>query len=414
MKLLPILEKYDTVLLDQISADKVDEAITLRLPQSVIIQEIISALSSQSYISNKILYGKPPTFGILNLILQSPDFMAEVEGFRAKVLDYVRELSARAAENKTSQEKNQQLYIKILRKAWENDSQIDKSEAHILELVKQELGIWDREHFALMHDESILSLWDVDQEYYLARNQLLTTGILLTYENTYVIADEVAAQIRKAFGIEIMDDSYKRLLNSLTNEDLSLALNYYQLNVGGPKDAKVERLMNSLMPPTEILGLFHLESLRELCRRETIQVGGSKNMVIANIIQFFDEDKDLHLEQIDKPEPNIIPEPEIREMGNEIYAKVLMNLTGQQLYDILYQSLLMTSGSKDEKVRRILDSPWSERSVFNHLRKDDLAQLCRKFSLLSSGSKQELVGRVLEYIPLVSPVEYLVRLIILA
>ena len=102
MKLLHILEKYDTVLLDQISSDKVDEAITLRLPQSVVVQEIISALSSQSYISNKILYGKPPTLKSSNLVLQSPDFMVEVEGFRAKVLDYIRELSTRAAENRAS------------------------------------------------------------------------------------------------------------------------------------------------------------------------------------------------------------------------------------------------------------------------------------------------------------------------
>jgi len=59
MKLVDILEKFDTALLDQISADKIDEAINLRLPRPVIIQEIVSALSSQSYISNKILYGKP-------------------------------------------------------------------------------------------------------------------------------------------------------------------------------------------------------------------------------------------------------------------------------------------------------------------------------------------------------------------
>ena len=72
MKLIHILEKYDTALLDQISADKVDEAISLRLPQPVIIQEIISALSSQSYIANKILYCKPPAFAILNLIFYSP------------------------------------------------------------------------------------------------------------------------------------------------------------------------------------------------------------------------------------------------------------------------------------------------------------------------------------------------------
>jgi hypothetical protein len=35
MKLVTILEKYDTILLDQISSDKVDETISLRLPRPV-------------------------------------------------------------------------------------------------------------------------------------------------------------------------------------------------------------------------------------------------------------------------------------------------------------------------------------------------------------------------------------------
>lgn len=399
MKLHHILEKYDTTLLDQISADKIDEAINLRLPMTVIIQEIISALSSQSYISNKIVYGKPPTFAILNLILQSEGYMVDVEHFREKVLHYVNELTKRSGHNKVSEVKNPQLYVKILRKAWENDGQIDKSEAHILEVVKHELGIWDREHFTLMHDESIIKLWDIDQEYYNARNLLLTSGIILTHENKYIIADEVAIQIRKALGIDIMDDSYKRLLNSLSREDLTFALSQNQLNVSGTKEVMIERLLNSLIPPADILNLFHLESLRDLCRRENIHVSGVKNTVIANIIQFFDEDHDLQLNVEEEPLPAEPLIPEVREMDQDIYVKLLMNLTGQQLYDILFQNALMTSGTKEDKVKRILECHLSERSVFNHLRKDDLSQLCRKFILPLSGSKQELVDRLLDYDP---------------
>jgi hypothetical protein len=401
MKLLSILEGYETSLLDKLSADKVDVAISLRLPQPVIVQEIISALSSQSYISDKILYARPPAFAILNLILQSPSFMVDVEGFRAEVLEYIKELSSRAAQAKSWQEKNPKLYIKILKRAWENDGLIDKSEANILELVKVELGIWDREHFTLMHDPSILSLWDIEQEYYLARNFLLATGIILTHDNKYIIADEVATQIRKTFGVELMDDSYKRLLSSLNRDALVQALMYYDLNISGLKDVMIGRLLNCLIPPADILGLFHLESLRELCRQENIQSSGAKNTVIANIIQFFDEGMDLRLNQTEDPIPTVPPEPEVREMLSDVYSKVLMNLTGQQLYDILHQNAMMTSGSKEEKVKRILDSYKSERSTFNFLRKEDLTQLCRKLTLPVSGAKQELVDRILDYVPIV-------------
>jgi hypothetical protein len=95
MKLADILEKYDTVLLDQISSDKVDETISLRLPRPVIIQEIVTALSSLSYISEKIGYAKPPNYAILDLILHAPDYTVEVEDFRDKVLEHVSQLTAK-------------------------------------------------------------------------------------------------------------------------------------------------------------------------------------------------------------------------------------------------------------------------------------------------------------------------------
>jgi hypothetical protein len=397
MLLSHVLASYDTILLDQIAADKIDETINLRLPQPIIIQEIVSALSSQSYISNKILYSKPPSFAMLNLILQSEGYMIEVEGFREKVLGYIHELSARASTSNNN-EKNTTLYTKILKKAWESDGQIDKSEAYILDIIRHELGIWDREHFTLMHDESIIQLWDIEQEYYLARNHLLATGIILTHENKYLIADEVAVQVRKAFGIDIMDDSYRRLLNTLTREDLVLALSHYQLNVSGVKDAMIDRLLNSLVPPADILGLFHLEHLKDLCRNAGITVSGAKHNVIANIIHYYDEDRDL-IQPEDEEESVVLPEPEPREMDAEIFCRILLNLTLQQLYDILYQNRLMTSGSKEEKVKRILECTLAERSILNFLRKEDLVQLCRKFSLTLSGSKQEVIDRLMDYHP---------------
>lgn len=399
MNLQEILLKYDTVVLDQISSDKVDEAINLRLPQPVIVQEIVSALSSQSYISDKILYGRPPTYAILNSILQSAGYMSDVEGFKARVLENTSLLKEAAKSNKKTQEKYPQLYIKILKKAWENDGIIDHSEAHILELVKEELGIWDREHFVLMHDESILGNWDLEHEYYAARNHLLSTGILLAVDSSYVIAEEVALRIKKVFGIEISDNAFKRLLNTLSKDELTVALSFFALNVSGYKDQIIDRLLNSLIPPSEILNAYSLESLRDICRRNNISSSGLKNIVIANIIEFFDTAGDLKEKSIEEPTSIVPKEPEPREMNADNYARILLNLTGQQLYDVMYKNELMVSGTKDEKVKRIVESNWSERAIFSQLRKEDLSQLCRKLGLHSTGAKQELVDRIIDHIP---------------
>ena len=100
------------------------------------------------------------------------------------------------------------MYINVLKNAWESDNEIDRSEAQLLEALRYELGIWTREHLLLEHHPDVRKLWDNPNAYVSARNHLLITGIVLTYENNYVIADEVAIQIKRSWGIDLEKDSY--------------------------------------------------------------------------------------------------------------------------------------------------------------------------------------------------------------
>lgn len=65
-------------------------------------------------------------------------------------------------------------------------------------------------------------------------------------------------------------------------------------------------------------------------------------------------------------------------LTDEEYSKLLQNLTYDQLYDLLTLNFLKTSGLKDEKIKRLVESNWSERSVMNRLRRVDLIDLCKK------------------------------------
>lgn len=405
MTLKEILQGYDSSLLDQISADKIDEVVSLRLPTPVAIQEIVAALSSLSYISDKVVYAKPPTYAFLQVLLHTKENTMEIEGFREKVFQMVEELSVKAQQLKqNSSLKNYQLYTNILHRAWENDGVIDKSESHILEFVKIELNIWDREHFVLGHHPSILKLWDLQQEYQLVRHQLLTSGIVLVQGNNYVMAEETARQIRRCFGMELHQESYTRLLNGFTREELAIPLESWGLPVSGTKPEIIHRVQELLIPPSQLLDCFAVEMLREYCRRNNCPVSGTKAVVIGNIINFFDQELDIKVEEVMKEEVHLPSQPELRELNPELFTRILNNLSNQQLYDILYQSYLPTSGTKEEKVNRISNSPWSERSVFNRLRKEDLSYLCRRFGLPVSGAKPELVDRLLD-LNLVLPVE---------
>jgi hypothetical protein len=74
----------------------------------------------------------------------------------------------------------------------------------------------------------------------------------------------------------------------------------------------------------------------------------------------------------------------------------LQNLNNDQLYDVLSQSFLKTSGVKEEKIKRLIESPWSDISIINRLRKSNLSELCRKLGIQVSGVKSELIDRLIE------------------
>ncbi|MBK8383082.1 MAG: DUF2791 family P-loop domain-containing protein [Ignavibacteria bacterium] len=362
----------------------------------VIIQEIISALGSLSYITNALNPTKPPAFSFLNLILSSPNYSVPVDGFQERVLNMTKELSVIANGGKElSSKKNYQLYLNILKTAWEDDNSIDKSEASILGALRAELGIWNREHFLIEHHPNIIQYWDMNSSYISIRNHFLITGIVLTFENNYVIAEEVATQIQRALGIEINDIAYKRLLNNFKREQLQSILEQLGFFISGQKEEQITRIIKGFVPPNEVLEILSVEDLREYCRQFGIQVSGVKSKVIENIINHYSHDLDI-IKEIDESDKKIPCKAETRLLDKSVFQQILSNLSNSQLYDILFSSFLNTSGTKEEKVLRLVESPWSEINLLNHLRKIDLSYLCRKIGLNISGVKNELLERILD------------------
>jgi hypothetical protein len=397
MKLIKILDKYSDPAIDQIAADKVDESAYLRLPRSVIVQEVHAALSSLSYVASALAPSRPPTYAFIKLLLHAPNHVQPVEGFQQKVMSATKEMTHRAKTGQgLSADKNYQLYINVLKNAWESDNEIDRSEAQLLEVLRNELGIWTREHLLLEHHPDVCKLWENPSAYVSSRNHLLIKGLVLTYENCYAIADEVVTQIKRSWGIDLEINPYVRLLNLIKSDHLHLVLDNTGLQLSGTKDERIDRLVNALIPPTEVLNFMQIDELREFCRNNGIQVSGRKSDVISNIIDFFDKDLDLKIEVVEKQVSPLPQQPEERELSDDVFAKLLQNLTNDQLYDVLSHSFLKTSGVKDEKIIRLIDSTWSDTSIINHLRKADLSELCRKLGIQVSGVKNELIERLIE------------------
>lgn len=397
MKIQEILEQYSDSALDKIAADKVDESVNLRLPRVVIIQEIAEALNSLTYVAKVLAPSRPPTYAFLKLLLEEPGYLNPVEGFQERVLNETKEMAEKAESGQgLLKDKNYPLYLKVLKAAWEDDV-LERSEALLLQALREELGIWTREHLLLEHHPDVIQVTDFSSAYISARNHLLATGLVLLTENDYVMAEEVALQVRRAWGIDLQNSPYGRLLNAMTKKQLHNILEKTGLQVAGSKEEQIQRIINALVPPGETLDFLNIAELRDLSRRTKAPVAGIKVEVIGNLIEHFDQDRDLEIQQTEETEKTLPEVAEGRELDDAMFENLLLNLSNDNLYDILSASFLPTSGTKDVKINRLVESPWSERTILNRLRRLELSNLCRKLGVQVSGVKGEIIDRLLNW-----------------
>lgn len=396
MKLDDILTTYSDVAIDQLATDKMEESASLRLPRNIIQQEVASGLASLSYVGHVLAISKPPTYAFLKVLLDSQNYTHSVEGFRAKTYALAKELSTMAASGKgLTADKNYDLYRKLLAAAWRDDEQVDASEGKLLQALRNELGIWTREHLLLEYHPEVQAIWSQEKGYIEARNHLLRTGLVLSVENDFVIAEEVVLQLRRAWDMDLDDGDYRRLLDALSNDRLYQLCQDLDLIVSGSKENKIDRVVSALVPAKEALELFTSDQLSEFCSANGIKVSGSKTEKISNIMDFFDTEQDL-VEEIKEEVPRPPTESEIRVMEAEDFQFVLFHLTTNQLYDVLSKSHLRVGGSKAEKIQRLFESTWSETSILGQLRGHDLYHLCASLNVKVSGIKSEKIERLIE------------------
>jgi len=398
MKVNELLADYSDEDLDRLARDKVDEVLNLRLPRQVLIQEIASALSSLSYVAKTLAPTRPPTYAFLKLLLDAPDYSTPVQGFRDAVLAQTDELTQRAEDGQgLSQDKNYQLYLRILYAAWEDDRKVDRSEALLLAALRNELGLWMREHLLLEHHPLVRPLWESERDYEAARNYLLSRGLVLVHQSAYALAEEVAGQIRRHWEIDLGDAAYRRLLELLTHNQLHDALDEVGLPLSGSKEERIERLVRGLVPPGEVLDTLHINEVRDLCRQCSLLVSAAKDELIAGLVDHFDRGEDLLEPVEEEPAPPAPPAPEPRELEDAELRHLLQQLTVDLLYDILAGKDLRRSGSKESRIERLVSSPWSEISLLKELRRSDLVSVCRKIGIPVSGVKRELIERLVEW-----------------
>lgn len=399
MRLREILSRYPEDSLDQLARDKLDEVANIRLPRSVLEQEIASALSSFSYIADVLAASHPPTYAFLKLLMEAPGHTAYAAHYRDAVMERTDRITDWVSSGEgLPPKKHYGLYRAILLAAWEEENRVDTSEARMLEALRRQLGITMREHLLLEHHPEVRPVWDSPRAYEHARNYLLARGLVLSLDDRYVLPDEVRVQVRRYWNMELHDADYRRLLGHLTTQDLRGVLEDAGLPVSGSKEERMERIVEGLVAPSATLDSLHINQLKDLARKQGLPVALPKSELISELIGHFDgpeADEPSATTEADGHGHQEKPTEHRERSDDHRLREVLGHLSGNQLYEILAGLRLPRSGSKSERVERLMASESTEPEMLEHLRRRDLARLCRKLGLRVSGPKDELIDRLL-------------------
>ena len=394
MKLAELLPKYSEEALDQLAHDKLDEITHVRLPRPVLEREIAGALGSYSYVAGVLAGSQPPAYAFLKLIMESPNRAVQAAGFSNEVMARTNEITAQVSSGYAlSSTRNHEIYMAVLSAAWESDGRVNAAEAHLLEALRSKLGITMREHLRLEHHPEVRPAWDSARAYATARNYLLARGLVLASDDSFILPDEVRLQVRSYWDMELHDSDYRRLLDGFNVQELRSILADAGLPSSGSKGDRIERIIFGMVPPTTVLESRTILQLRDMSRELQLPVSLPKSELVEQLLYYFDGAREAMAgEAVLSTGSNESAARDHPEHATELLHKI----SGDQLYEILLKLGLRRSGSKAERIARLLESDLSLAAILSQLRRRDLVALCRRLGLPVSGLKEELVERLTE------------------
>ena len=400
MRLQNILQQLPQEALETLARQRISQVTDIRLPQSVLIDELAEALASVGYVSNCVTLKHPPSFAILHLLMNAPDYSLPTEYFFHKVREETDRMVALASRRPIfPKPKKYDFYLRMLAAAWEYDSDINPSEANMLRAIREELGISLMEHFVIEHHPDLHRFWNTEAAYETERSHLRNSGIVFAIEEQYVIPEEIVVLIRRAWGYELSDAQYRRLLDVLSNDDLKKILDKEGLNISGAASEKKDRILDNYVLPRAALDAVGIEGLRDAARSLGCRAGGVKEELIDNLIDWLDCDEDLKARaaQAAERQEEIQIAPEKRELSDEALIDLLRRLTNESLYDLLSRlPRQRKSGNKEQRIKLLLASPFSERTMLSKLTNEVLHELCKQIGINPYGIKDEKINRTVE------------------
>jgi hypothetical protein len=353
-----------------------------------------NVLRSPKYVRETIYNLQPPSFRMLEQMLDADGYSLSLDGLKESVIAETLDLAQRVSNGQIlGRGSGLVVYRRVLLEARRNELELDASEAALLGVLRRELKIRQVEHFLIEHHEDFHPFWNADHAFLGALNGLRSSGLAYITDGLLRFPEDLIPIARQVLGLEAGVSARKRLFERLTGSDVSAALEVAVLRTSGTKEEKIQRLVENYVQPTEVLTSVSLATLREMCRDVGLGAGGSKDELIARLVRFFALGYDIRPKPAEPPPP----EPEPRHLSASAFDALFALFRGQDLSDILSGiDASRVTGSKEQLVQLLRESRFSEASLMMELDSRQIDAVLVKHRLKTGGSKREKIQRLLE------------------
>ena len=389
MKICNILSSYKRSDLNRLAKDKI--ANYVGLPIEILRGELSKVLTTYDHVKRKIQFRKPPGYTMLDIIVHRQDYSIPIQEIKGIVQEEIKNVIEVAKSGEGLKEAKQyDLYAKMLKTAWDFQEDLLSPEANLLSALREYLNITRGEHRLL---EARLEVFKFSQSSFNREiDHFAREGIIFTHETNYLIPEETAEQIKEVWGIELDPEPYRRLLSYLTSSQLYSALGRLELTKSGSQEIRINRILDKGVKPSDLLNTLTVSDLIMVANKSRCPRKYKKDELVPTIISHIKRGKDIKEEEqvpIEPPEPRLVTD--------EVFKETLSKFRNSQLYHVLAKKKLWTSGTKNQKVERIVNSRYSFSTILDILKTGELVDLCKLYELPPNGRKAEIVERIVQY-----------------
>ena len=249
-------------------------------------------------------------------LLNQDDFISTQKETDTAILNYEKTIIDESNNFDTSKmSKDFALFKHLIDTAWAHNNDISVDEKNLLEALRKYLSISTREHHMLdaksgrfpNFGNTLHTFDDIED----ARRLLQSKGLLMCIRNSDdvmcdLIPDDIAAELRKYFDVEIRTYGYEKLVDTVIKKTRKQYLidilnkasaNYKTATIDVPANATIAELREIIIKsvrPSNLLGGFSAhdgfsaDQLYDWCTELGISPAGVKKVLIEKILTYYD------------------------------------------------------------------------------------------------------------------------------